>query len=167
MIVKRSKKSTTKQSNDRGSLVLLWIFITLCFTFGFIFANYRAWSSSNYITAGVGLLLIIAGLAIRWIAIFQLKKAFTVDVAIGQEQKLKTDGVYKLVRHPSYLGLLLIMVGFSISMNSYLSMLIMIVPMFFVVQYRIFVEEKALIEAFGEKFISYREKTKKIIPWVF
>ena len=167
MILKRSKKSTSKQSSDRGSLVLLWVFITLCFTFGFILANYKVWNNFNFILEGIGLLFIVIGLIIRWTSIFQLNKAFTVDVAIGHEQKLKTDGVYKSVRHPSYLGLFLIMIGFSIGMNSYLSMLVIIIPMFLVIQYRIFVEEKALVDAFGVDYISYRQKTKKLIPWIY
>jgi len=94
MILKRSKKSTSGQISDRGSLVLLWIFITLCFTFGFIFANYKVWNIFNFIIAGIGLLFIVIGLTIRWTSIFQLNKAFTVNVALAQEQKLKTDGVY-------------------------------------------------------------------------
>lgn len=167
MIVKRSKKSTSKHRKDQGSLVLLWVTITLCFTFGFMFANYHRWDLANYLIAGIGLLIIIAGLIIRWIAILQLKKAFTVDVAIGADQKLKTDGVYKFVRHPSYLGLLMIMAGFGISMNSPISILITVIPMFLVLWYRISVEENLLIEAFGDQYIEFSKRTKRLIPWVF
>jgi len=100
-------------------------------------------------------------------SIFQLKKAFTVDVAIGTEQKLKTDGMYKIIRHPSYLGLLLIMIGFSISMNSLISVLLVTIPMFLAINFRIIVEEKLLTEGFGDVYNNYKTKTKRLIPWVY
>jgi len=49
MLIKRSKKKTSKQRGAKGSLILLWVVITLCFTFGFIFANYSKWGFNNYI----------------------------------------------------------------------------------------------------------------------
>ncbi len=167
MLVKRSNKSDSKHRKDRGSLILLWITISLCFTFGFMFTNHRVWDFLNYILFSIGLFLIIIGLIIRWASILQLKKAFTVDVAIGTEQKLKTDGLYKVIRHPSYLGLLLIMVGFSIAMNSLISILLVTIPMFLAIHYRIIVEEKALTVGFGEAYKSYKTKTKRLIPWIY
>lgn len=167
MLVKRSSKSTSKQRSDKGSLILLWVMITLCFTFGFIFANYHIWEPINFIIAGIGLLLILAGAFIRWVSIFQLKNAFTVDVAIGNEHTLKTDGMYKSIRHPSYLGILLIMTGFSICMNSVISVLIVVIPMFLVLLYRISVEEKVLFDEFGDAYNSYKAGTKRLIPFVF
>jgi len=166
MLVKRSKKSTSKQQKDKGSLVLLWVTISLCFTFGFIFADYNRWDISHLIMAVIGLLIIIVGFIIRWTAILQLKKAFTVDVAIGTEHKLNTDGIYKTIRHPSYLGLLIIMTGFAISMNSIISILVITIPMLIVLLYRISVEESLLTEEFGNDYIAYKAKSKRLIPWV-
>ena len=167
MLIKRSNISETKQRKDRGSLILLWITISLCFTFGFMFANHRVLNLSNYIFAGFGVLIILIGLSIRWLSILQLKKAFTVDVAIGTEQKLKTDGMYTIIRHPSYLGLMLIMVGFSISMNSLVSIALVTIPMFLAIHYRIIVEERVLTEEFGDAYKSYIMKTKRLIPWIY
>lgn len=167
MVVKRSKKNTSKQQRDRGSLILLWVTITLCLTFGFIFASYHIWGFSNFIVSGIGFLVILLGFIIRWLAILQLKKAFTVDVAIGQEHELKTNGMYKYIRHPSYLGLLLIMTGFSICMNSLMSVLVVVIPMLLVVMYRISVEERILIEEFRESYISYKKSTWKLVPWLY
>ena len=166
-LVKRSRVKTSIKRKDKGSLALLWITITICFTFGFMFANYRVWKLSNIIVAGFGMLLILIGLSIRWISILQLKKAFTVDVAIGADQKLKTDGMYKNIRHPSYLGLLMIMTGFAVCMNSIISILVIVIPMFMVLWYRISVEEKLLIEAFDDQYIEFIKNTKKLIPWFF
>ena len=166
-IVKRSSKSNSSIQNDKGSLILLWITITICFTGGFMFANYRIWELMNFVVYYIGLLFILIGITIRWMAIIQLKKAFTVNVAIVKEHKLKDDGIYRIVRHPSYLGLLIIMVGFSIGMNSVTSIIIVAIPMVIVILYRIYVEEKVLINAFGDDYKVYRTKTKKLIPWLY
>lgn len=167
MLVKRSNKSKSKQRNDRGSLILFWITISICFTLGFMFANHKVWNFSNYILFGIGLFIILIGLSIRWLSILQLKKAFTVDVAVGTEQKLKTDGMYKVIRHPSYLGLMLIMVGFSISMNSLISIALVTIPMLLAIHYRIVVEERVLSDGFGDVYKNYISKTKRLIPWVY
>lgn len=164
MLVKRSKKIERKRQNDKGSLVLLWVVITICFTFGFMFASYRTWTLINYAIAILGVMVILAGAIIRWISIIQLSSAFTVNVAIGNNHKLKTDGVYKYVRHPSYSGLLLIMFGFSVSMNSYISILIITIPMLIVILYRIKVEEEILLAEFGDEYSNYKKNTEKLIP---
>jgi protein-S-isoprenylcysteine O-methyltransferase Ste14 len=166
MIVKRSKKIKSKQQNDRGSLILLWVIITLCFTFGFTFASYKVWSLINLVIAIIGVVVIILGATIRWIAIIQLSSAFTVDVAISNDHKLKTDGIYKYVRHPSYSGLLLIMVGFAISLNSVMSLIVIILPMLAAILYRIYVEEQMLISEFGDTYTNYKMHTSKILPWI-
>jgi len=165
MLVKRSGESTSKQRSDKGSLVLLWVTITLCLTMGFIFANYRLWKPLNHLVAFIGLFIVVVGFLVRWISILQLKKAFTVDVAIGKEHELKIDGLYKYLRHPSYLGLLLIMTGFSICMNSFVSVMVVVIPMFLVLQYRISVEESLLIKAFGDRYIAYKATTSKLFPF--
>ena len=56
----------------------------------------------------IGVALAVVGFVIRWAAIFSLGKFFTVDVEISDQHRLKTEGIYKIVRHPSYLGLVLI-----------------------------------------------------------
>jgi protein-S-isoprenylcysteine O-methyltransferase Ste14 len=166
MIVKHSKRIESKRQSDKGSLVLLWVVITLCFTFGFMFANYRTWNLVNYAICFLGVAIIISGLSIRWLSIIQLSSAFTVNVAIANNHKLKTDGIYKYVRHPSYLGLLLIMLGFSVGMNSYISIIIVTFPILLAILYRIKVEEDILLLEFGNDYLEYCNKTKKLIPCV-
>lgn len=166
MLVKRSNKIDLKRQNDKGSLVLLWVVITLCFTFGFTFANYRVWTLINLAIAIIGVVVIVLGAITRWIAIIQLSSAFTVDVAISNNHKLKTDGIYKYVRHPSYSGLLLIMVGFAISLNSVISLIGIALPMLAAILYRIYVEEQILISEFGDTYTNYKTHTSKILPGI-
>ena len=167
MLFKNSRTTFAKTRNDQGSMIFIWVTITLGFTGGFILAKYDFWNIVNYFLTGIGSILILTGIIIRWLSIIQLGKSFTVDVAITDTAKLKQDGLYKRIRHPSYLGLLLIITGFSITMNSFYSFLVFILPVVFAIIYRISVEEKVLINEFGHDYSEYVSKTKKLIPGIF
>jgi protein-S-isoprenylcysteine O-methyltransferase Ste14 len=167
MFFKHSRIITAKTRKDKGSMILIWVMISTGFTLGFFLAKHDSWNPVNSVIAGIGLLLVLTGTIIRWLAIIQLGKSFTVDVAITDVAKLKTDGLYEIVRHPSYLGLLLIIIGFSATMNSFSSFLVLLVPVFTAVLYRISVEEKVLISEFGDNYSAYRSKTKKLIPGIY
>jgi protein-S-isoprenylcysteine O-methyltransferase Ste14 len=88
-------------------------------------------------------------------------------VAINQTHQLKTDGLYKIVRHPGYLGLIMITAGLSIGMNSLLSFIVVTIPIFLAIMYRIYVEEKVLIKEFGDRYMEYSQSTKKLLPYFF
>lgn len=163
MIEKRSKKKGLKTTNDKKSLIIFWVTLPLSITIGFYNANYQVWDSLNQRLAYIGLGIFLLGILIRWISILQLKKEFTVDVAISDGHKLKTDGFYKVLRHPSYLGLLLTCFGLSLAMNSILSLLIISIPLLLAILYRIKVEENILIAEFGKSYEDYMQKTYKII----
>ncbi len=162
MLVKRSKTGSIKTRADKGSIILIWISIVLGFAVGFFLSG-----TEGILSAGTGVALIVTGLIIRWIAILQLGRSFTVDVAITDAASLKTDGIYRIIRHPSYTGLLLIIAGFSIAMNSTYSCISLFVPVFLTISYRISVEEKLMLCEFGDDYNKYKVKTKKIIPGIY
>ena len=161
-IVKHSQSGTTKNRNDRGSMILLWIMITSGITGGFFLAKpvIPFWS-------GFGFVFIISGLIIRWIAIVQLGKSFTVDVSVSKKSCLKTDGFYTRIRHPSYSGLLSVIVGFAATMSSFYSFLILVIPSLLAVIYRIRVEEELMAAEFGDSYIEYKSVSKKLIPGIY
>jgi len=167
MVVKHSKKGGTKTKNDRKSLVLLWITIPLSLTIGFFMANRQEWNILNHTIAILGLTVFIIGIIIRWVSIIQLNKEFTVDVAIIKNHHLNTEGIYKYLRHPSYLGLILICSGLSIAMNSVISFAVITIPILLALSYRIKTEENILISQFGKTYKDYMTKTFRIIPKIY
>ncbi len=164
MMSKHSKKKRVKMRNDNKSLSLLWVTIPLSLTIGFFTAYRQGWNAINYSIAILGLCVFVIGIIVRWISIIQLNKGFTVDVVITENHKLKTDGIYKNIRHPSYLGLLLICFGLSIAMNSVISLAVISIPVLLAIIYRIKVEESILLKEFGEVYENYSKETYKIIP---
>ncbi len=168
LILKRSKHAGAKSKKDGNSLQLLWIVITGCLVAGNVIAGVYILipiEGSAFII--IGMALTIVGFIIRWIAIVQLGSMFTVDVAISSQHVLKTNGLYKLVRHPSYLGLMLIIAGIAFLTNNVLSCAVIIVPVFLALNYRISVEEKALTDEFGEQYLEYKRKVKRIVPLIY
>jgi len=167
LIVKKSIGKKTEKSKDKKSLLFFWVVIPLSITAGFMKANYGVWQRTNEQIAFIGLTIFIVGFIIRWLAIYQLKKEFTVDVTIIDTHHLKTDGLYRILRHPSYFGLLLMLFGLSVGMNSLASVALITIPIILALLYRIKVEERALLKAFGTSYAKYLAKTKSLIPWVY
>jgi len=111
--------------------------------------------------------LIITGITIRLIAIFSLKSLFNANVSIHHDHKLKTDGIYKTLRHPSYTGSLLSFLGLGLTLGNLTSLIVIFVPVLCAFLYRINIEEKALMNNFGEEYQNYMKRTKKLIPFVY
>lgn len=168
LIFKRAKSGKIKNERDRRSLFILWIAIALSSCAGPWIAAYNFWRLGDYrsvVIIGSGIFAI--GFFIRWIAVYQLGRMFTVNVVISDKHTLKTSGLYKVVRHPSYLGLLLIITGLGITLNSLASLLIMLVPASIALNYRISIEEQALIEEFGVQYTDYKSKVKRLFPGIY
>jgi protein-S-isoprenylcysteine O-methyltransferase Ste14 len=170
IILSRKKKSSGENNkDDRSSLTVLWITLIFFISVGiyihqFNFGTIYIYSS---IIHYIGLVLIVLGLIIRWFAILKLKEFFTVTVSIQKDHRVVDTGIYKYSRHPAYLGSLLSFLGLGLALQNWLSILVIFVPIFCALSYRIYVEEKVLIEEFGEVYLSYSVRTKKLIPWIY
>jgi protein-S-isoprenylcysteine O-methyltransferase Ste14 len=167
LIFRRSAPKASTKRKDRNSLLLLWTVVFASMGWGTWFANYHHWTFREELIGWTGVLVFFLGGLIRWLAILQLGSSFTVDVSIRQDQKLKTNGLYTRVRHPSYSGLMLMVCGIGFTTNSLLSFFIMVLPILGAFSYRMHIEEKALEEAFGKQYEEYRHHTKRIIPWMY
>ena len=88
-------------------------------------------------------------------------------MAITEGHQLKMDGFYSIVRHPSYFASWLSFVGYGISLNNWVSLVIVATMILGAFLYRISVEEKVLIGQFGDAYLKYREATKAIIPFIW
>lgn len=115
----------------------------------------------------LGLTLMAAGLLFRGIAIRQLGRFFVPEVAIQPGQPLLTSGLYRTLRHPSYTGTFITVVGFGLALTNALSLLIMLLGSIPLYLARIHVEEQALVEAFGDEYRAYQRRSWRLIPWIF
>lgn len=111
-----------------------------------------------------GVALMAVGVAIRWAAVLTLRRYFTVAVAIRPGHKLVDWGLYRFVRHPSYTGAIVALVGLGLASGGWLSALLIVVPIVFAVLRRIRVEEQALAEAFGAPYQNWCARTPMLVP---
>jgi protein-S-isoprenylcysteine O-methyltransferase Ste14 len=167
-IITHSKKDISDKL-DKSSLLLIWLTIIPCLVLGI----YLGLHGIGFVMAGslatsmVGLVFVFLGLVIRWTAILTLRKFFTSNVSIQNSHRLIDRGIYKLVRHPAYTGSLLSFLGLGLTFSNWLSTLIIFVPVSAAFLYRITVEEQALIRFFGDEYLRYCERTKRLIPKIY
>ena len=101
----------------------------------------------------------------RVVAICQIgARAFKFDIVFRREQKLKTDQLYSLMRHPSYTAMMMVIISYSFITHSLVfgGSGIVLAGMGF--QYRIYHEEKALAKQFGKEYQAFRSRTGMWIP---
>lgn len=169
---KLSSNETDQKGKDKSSLTILWIIIISSITLSNFIANIHLDTFSLAITDKIwivylGLLLIFAGIFGRLIVIKSLGKYFTVDVTIRKDHQIKKDGFYSVLRHPSYAASLLTFFGLGLYLNNWVAFAVAVIPPFLAFSYRISVEEKALIEQFGQEYLDYKKQTKKLIPYIY
>jgi protein-S-isoprenylcysteine O-methyltransferase len=161
-------KSSVKISGDKGSLRVLYSLITIGYALSFSIGATKIGRIYYWNTFFViGMALVVMGLMIRIHSILTLKQFFTYSVGKVENQRIIETGLYKIIRHPGYLGQLLIFAGISISLSNWLSVLLMMIPVTIGYIYRIKVEESFMIEQMGESYLNYQKRTKRIIPRIY
>jgi len=163
------RSGTNDEKNyDKGSLKIIWIIIGVANSLGILCTILFKIPISN--SPGfpyIGLLIILIGMNIRFISVWTLGRFFTVDVTIRDDHKIKSNGIYKFIRHPSYSGSILSFIGFGISLNNWLSLTIIFILILVAMLNRIKIEEKLLIGQFGEDYLNYKKKTYCLVPWIY
>jgi len=114
----------------------------------------------------IGVAMVFIGGLTRVYARKALDRFFSFQVVIQKGHKLITTGVYHYVRHPMYLSMTLILFGIAIALNSLYGVIALIILYIPAVLYRISAEEDLLIKEFGQEYLRYMERTKKIIPYI-
>jgi protein-S-isoprenylcysteine O-methyltransferase Ste14 len=155
---------------DRGSLVVVWSFVAGGLVLAFVAAgNLRsaAIEGARWPLFVIGLALMLAGIALRQWSVAQLGRYFTTDVRIHEHQTVVDTGPYRWVRHPSYTGLLLTLVGVGLALTNWASLAILIVLPTIGVVARIRVEERALTEGLGEPYRQFAQTRAHLIPRIW
>src|ERR1044071_3886245 len=165
----RRSRSKTGTKQDRSTLGIIWLVIAVSMTAGvFVAQKFQAAALPHgRMFAGAGVVLFVAGLTLRWWAIITLGRFFTVDVTIEKDHELVERGPFRMVRHPSYTGVLLAFVGLGLSLRNWAALLVILVPIGAAFVHRMHVEEDALSHALGPRYAKYMERTKRLVPFIY
>jgi protein-S-isoprenylcysteine O-methyltransferase Ste14 len=165
---RQKQKTKIVRKDDKGSLWILFISITIGYLLSFSIATTKIGRIYHWnVLFALGILIIIVGLIIRIISIRTLKQYFTYSVAKAENHELIEKGFYKFIRHPGYLGQLLIFTGISISLSNWFSVILMLLSTLIGYMNRIRVEENFMVEQMGAKYSDYQKRTKKLIPKIY
>jgi len=161
--------SSSYETGRREDPSSRWIFVPLiglAIVFAWLphFDRLNVWTIDGDAVRYLGLIVTAIGGYIRLATIFELGKRFSIFVAVQSDHELKTDGFYGFVRHPSYLGALLSMIGWSLVFRSLVGLLLTLAMSIFII-IRIRAEEDFLLNVFGGQYRSYQRRARwRLVP---
>lgn len=163
------KSGDPKRARDRGSfyflVAMIWLEIGLDFWCVFRFQQAAIpWMRTAIFFLGIALMW--AGIAFRYYAMRVLGRYFTFQVDVHSGQTVIKAGPYRYVRHPSYTGALITVIGFGMTLGNWAGLLALIACVGIGYAYRIHVEEAALVAALGEPYKEYMGRTRRLVPFV-
>jgi protein-S-isoprenylcysteine O-methyltransferase Ste14 len=136
-------------------------------TLAFVLAGHGVLPGPSWLPVVIGLSLAWLGMALRAWSVRTLGEFFTVDVTVAAEQPLIDDGPYARVRHPSYTGILLAILGFGIALDSWgAAAAALFLPLAAVVN-RIHYEEALLRRELGAPYEAYANRTARLVPGIW
>jgi len=154
---------------DRGSMRLVFLACGLGCWAAFVAASYRVapirWPAGPRL--GIAAASFAAGLVLRWVSILTLGRLFTTRVTVQDGHELVRRGPYRWLRHPSYTGMVLILVGIGLALGDAIALALAVGVPLAALLYRIRVEERVLANAFGEAWERHRAATWRLVPWVW
>ncbi len=119
------------------------------------------------VLAWIGLGVLWCGIGLRFWSFRTLGRYFTFTVQTSSDQPVINAGPYRLIRHPSYAGVLGAVIGLGLFFANWLSLVCLTGAVLCGIVYRITVEERALLEAIGEPYRRYAATHKRLVPFVW
>ena len=124
------------------------------------------WTIDGDLVRWLGVALCAAGGVLRLWPVFVLGRRFSGLVAIQPGHRLVTDGIYGVIRHPSYLGLIVNLLGWALAFRSVIGLLLVALTVLILLG-RIHSEEALLRSQFGAEYDAYRARTWRLIPGLY
>ncbi len=157
------------EREDRGNRWVIAAFGALGLLAGYLPAytdRIGFWTLDGDGLRWLGVALFAAGGVLRLWPVFVLGRRFSGLVAIQPGHRLVTSGLYGVIRHPSYLGLLVNALGWALAFRSGVGVLLaaLMLP---VLLARIRAEEALLASQFGAEYDAYRARTARLIPGLY
>jgi len=159
---------------DRFSYFLVWFSTVPPIAFEYVlwahpdfFHGFGNFSAFSPLTGYSGCLFLASGITLRLLAVATLKKQFTLKVSIVDNHTVVDTGIYRIIRHPAYLGHLASLFGIGLILGNWVGLTALVVLPLTAILYRIHVEEAALVNYFGPAYQAYSSRTKRLLPGIW
>lgn len=165
--LRRSRSIAHKRSGDTLPFLYLMVGLVAGVSIGSFYGDFLLFQSKGTFLRIGGWALLYVGLVLRLVSIRTLGGHYTHSLAILKGHRLIKEGVYRYIRHPGYLSLLLIFLGIPLVFGSWVGLIIYggtIIPL---ILQRIRLEERLLQEHFGKEYTAYKEKTPSLFPFLY
>jgi protein-S-isoprenylcysteine O-methyltransferase Ste14 len=157
------------EREDRGNRWVLAAFGVIGLLLAYLPAytdRTEVWTLDGDAIRWLGVVLFAAGGALRIWPVFVLGRRFSGLVAIQPGHTLVTSGIYGVIRHPSYLGLLVNSLGWALAFRSGVGVLLTALTIPPLIS-RIRAEERLLHTQFGSEYDAYRSRTSRLLPGIY
>jgi protein-S-isoprenylcysteine O-methyltransferase Ste14 len=155
----------TRDDNMSTRYIGLSFFIMLIISLAANFTQIGAFTNPAAAWAGVGLM--VAGVCLRITSMRTLGRFYTRTLVTVKQQNVVQTGIYKILRHPGYLGTILIWCSAGLAMANVVvlaSAAVLLLPAYV---YRIVNEEKMLVSIFGSEYSNYMQRSWRLVPLVW
>jgi protein-S-isoprenylcysteine O-methyltransferase len=169
-----NKSTVSSTGADKSSFLIIWLSTIPPILFAYLIQKHSIFSdgfasfSTLFPFLGyLGCLFIAFGVSIRLMAVATLKQQFTTQVSIIERHKIVETGIYKIIRHPAYLGHLASLLGIGFVLGNWIGLTALMVFPLLGILYRIHVEESVLLNYFGSPYQEYANRTKRLLPRIW
>jgi protein-S-isoprenylcysteine O-methyltransferase Ste14 len=165
LVPRLRRRAATRVERDRGSgpLIIFTVFVSIILAFAFGYAGIGVLPDCAFY---LGIFLMFLGILVRQWAIAVLGRFFSLTVRVAEDHRVVVKGPYRLVRHPSYTGVLITFIGLALAVQSWGALLVLLGVFSVSFGYRMRVEEKMLLSELGEDYDNYMKRTKRLIPYL-
>lgn len=148
-------------------LLLLYLLVIVGAILEYFYFRYIIFAREeiNLIVSIIGLIMYVSVIPIRAKAVAALGRYMAADIKIFEDHKLIKEGPYRYLRHPLEVCVIIEVISLALIPNSYCSLIFALLVFIPFVMYRTYLEEKALIEKFGQDYIRYQGEVYGYLPF--
>src|SRR5438034_7490029 len=165
LVPRLRRRGATRVKRDRGSgaLIIFTVLVSIILALSLGYAGVGPLPDWVFYP---GIFLMILGVLVRQWAIAVLGRFFSLTVRVAEDHRVVVKGPYRLVRHPSYTGVLITFIGLALAVQSSGALLVLLAVFGVSYGYRMRVEERVLLSALGQDYAEYMKRTKRLIPFL-
>jgi len=160
---RRGRATRVKKDRGSGALIIFTVLVSIILALSLGYAGVGPLPDWVFYP---GIFLMILGVLVRQWAIAVLGRFFSLTVRVAEDHRVVVKGPYRLVRHPSYTGVLITFIGLALAVQSSGALLVLLAVFGVSYGYRMRVEEWVLLSELGQDYAEYVKRTRRLIPFL-